>query len=191
MTTEAPRATIETARLILRVQQDDDLDWFVENMNTPAVMRHLGGSRTREAVAAGMARNAESFATTGTGFWTLILRESGERVGKCGLGVITGEHASSDLRGQPEIGWSLAEPFWGRGLASEAARAVLRYGFATLGHPMIFSQTSTSNRSSTRMMERLGFERRAELDYVDPDYPAADNPTTVYSLTPDRLDVPS
>ncbi len=182
---------IETARLILRDQLDDDLDWFVENMNTPAVMRHLGGPRRREAIAAGMARNAESFARTGTGFWTLILRQSGERVGKCGLGTITSEHAPPELRGQPEIGWSLAEPFWGQGLASEAARAVLQYGFATLGHPTIFSQTSTSNRSSTRMMERLGFARRAELDYVDPDYPTADNPTTVYSRTSDRLDVPS
>lgn len=173
---------IETARLILRAQRGDDLDWFVEHMNTPGVMHHLGGPRSRGAIAAGMARNAESFARAGTGFWTLILRESGERVGKCGLGSIAGEHAPLELRGRPEIGWSLAQPFWGQGLASEAARAVLQYGFATLGHTTIFSQTSTSNRSSTRMMERLRFERRNELDYVDPDYPAADNPTTVYSL---------
>jgi len=187
---------IETARLVLRVQQDDDLDWLVEHMNTPAVMRHLGGVRDRDAVAAGMARNAESFSRTGIGFWTIILRESGERAGKCGLGTIAGEHAPPGLRGQPEIGWSLAEPIWGQGLASEAARAVLRHGFETLGHATIFSQTSTSNRASTRMMERLGFERRASLDYVDPDYPAADNPTTVYSVTRaqharDRLDVPA
>lgn len=185
------RAMIETARLILRVQREDDLDWFFEHMNTPAVMRHLGGPRSREAVAAGMVRNAESFARTGAGFWTIFLRESGELAGKCGLGTIAGEHAPPELGGQPEIGWSLAEPFWGRGLATEAARAVLRYGFGTLGHVTIFSQTSTSNVASTRMMERLGFERHAELDYVDPDYLAADNPTTVYGLTSDRLDVPA
>lgn len=187
---------IETERLILRVQRDDDLDWFVAHMNTPAVMRHLGGVRPREAVAAGMARNAEGFARTGVGFWTIVLRESGERAGKCGLGVIEGEHAPPQLQGKPEIGWSLAEPFWGRGLAAEAARAVLRYGFGTLGHDAIHSQTSDSNRASTRLMERLGFERLAALDYVDPGYPAADNPTTVYGLTRarhprDRLDLPA
>ena len=187
---------IETARLVLRVQHDDDLDWFVEHMNTSAVMRHLGGVRPREAVAAGMARNAEGFASTGLGFWTILLRDSGERAGKCGLGPIEGEHAPPQLRGQLEIGWSLAEPFWGRGLAAEAAGAVLRYGFETLGHDVIFSQTSDSNRASTRLMERLGFERLAALDYVDPGYPAADNPTTIYRLTRaghirDRLDLPA
>lgn len=173
---------IETERLILQVQQDDDLEWFLEHMNTAAVMRHLGGPRPREAVATGIARNAEGFARRGFGFWTVVLRENGERAGKCGLGTIDGEHAPPELRGQTEIGWSLAEPFWGRGLAAEAARAVLHYGFTTLGHDAIYSQTSETNRASTRMMARLGFERVAALDYVDPAYPALDNPTTVYRL---------
>ena len=187
---------IETARLILRVPQDDDLEWFVEHMNTEAVMRHLGGVRTRDAVAAGIERNAESFARNGVGFWTIFLRESGERAGKCGLGVIDGESAPSQLRGKPEIGWSLAEPFWGQGYAAEAARAVLCHGFETLGYDTIYSRTSASNRASTRMMERLRFTRLAALDYDDPDYPAADNPTTIYGLTRashkrDLLDLPA
>lgn len=187
---------IETERLILRAQRDDDLDWFVAYMNTPAVMRHLGGVRPPEAVAAGMARNAEGFARTGLGFWTIVLRDSGERAGKCGLGPIEGEHVPPQLCGQLEIGWSLAEPFWGRGLAAEAARAVLRHGFQTLGQEAIYSQTSASNQASTRLMERLGFERCAALDYVDPAYPAADNPTTVYRQTRagptrDLLDLPA
>lgn len=180
---------IETARLVLRIQTDDDLDWFVEHMNTPAVMRHLGGPRPPEAIAAGMARNADSFARTGAGFWTIVLRDGGARIGKCGLAAVTTEQAPAALRGRPEIGWSLAEPFWNRGYAGEAARAVLRHGFGTLGHPTIFSQTSTSNRASTRMMERLGFTRRDDLDYVDPAYPALDNPTTLYSLDRDWLDL--
>ncbi len=187
---------IETARLILRVQQDDDLDWFVEHMNTPAVTRHLGGERTRAAVAAGLARNTESFARSGVGFWTVLLRQSGERAGKCGLGTIDGEYAPPQLFGQPEIGWSLAEPFWGHGYAAEAARAVLHHGFATLGYDTVYSRTSASNRASTRLMERLGFTRLAALDYDDPAYPAADNPTTIYGLTRarhgrDRLDLPA
>lgn len=173
---------IETERLILRVQQDDDLDWFLQHMNTEAVMRHLGGVRPLEAVVAGMTRNAESFARAGTGFWTIWLRDSGERAGKCGLGTIDSEDAPPELRGQTEIGWSLAEPYWGQGLAAEAARAVLQYGFETIGLEWIHSQTSDSNRASTRLMERLGFERQASLDYVDPVYPAADNPTTVWRL---------
>jgi RimJ/RimL family protein N-acetyltransferase len=86
------------------------------------------------------------------------------------------------LRGGIQIGWSLAEAAWGNGFAGEAARAALARGFATLDERWIWAQTSASNLGSTRMMDRLGFERLAELDYVDPDYPAVDNPTTVYRL---------
>ncbi len=49
--------------------------------------------------------------------------------------------------------------------------------------PIVYSQTSDSNAASTRMMHRLGLDRREELDYVDPDYPPQDNPTTVWSIT--------
>ena len=60
---------------------------------------------------------------------------------------------------------------------------MLGLGFGSLGFPVIFAQTSESNRASTRLMERLGLERMPALDYVDPDYPAADNPTTVYRMS--------
>ena len=175
-------AMIETGRLILRPQQDDDYEWLSDNLNTDAVMRHLGGVRDADALAAGFARNAEAFAKTGTGFWTIVLRDSGERVGKCGLGTIEADPAPPQLHGEPQIGWSLAEPFWGRGIAAEAAGAVLSHGFDHLGHATIWSQTSASNEASTRLMARLGFTRAASLDYLDPAYPPADNPTAVYRL---------
>ena len=175
---------IATARLLLRPPSSDDLDWFAAHMNTPAVTRHLGGVRDHADFAAGFERNARSFAEIGAGFFTVLLRESGERVGKCGLAPMDSAHALAALQGQVQIGWSLAEPFWGKGIAVEAAQAVLGHGFAN--HEAIFAQTSDSNRASTRLMERLGLERRPELDYIDPDYPAADNPTTVYRLARDE-----
>ena len=171
---------IETERLLLRAPSGDDLAWTLARMNTEAVMRHLAGVREEADAIAGFERNARALAETGVGFWTVTLRDSGERVGKCGLAPIDAGHAPPELRGQFQIGWSLAEPFWGRGIAFEAARAVLGWGFAVRKLQAIWSQTSASNRTSTRLMERLGLERMAALDYVDPDYPAADNPTTVY-----------
>lgn len=171
---------LESLRLVLRVPVAGDLDWFVTHMNTPAVLRHLGGVRERADYAVGFDQSIRGFAETGFGFWTVVLRDGATPIGKCGLGVIGSSAAPDALRGQTEIGWSLAEAFWGRGLALEAAQAVLRHAFVELGFATIFSQTSESNRASTRLMERLGLERMPALDYVDPDYPAADNPTTVY-----------
>ena len=178
---------IETARLVLRPPTHGDLDWVLENMNTPAVMRNLGGVRSPEQVAKGLADDLEAFTGGGHRRWTVWLRHDnpglGHRIGRCGLFRVKTEAAPAGLRGENEIGWTLAEAFWGNGYAAEAARAVLDFGFRSLGLPVIFAQTSESNNASTRLMERLGLERMPALDYVDPDYPAADNPTTVYRMS--------
>ena len=173
-------SVIETERLVLRPPAPDDLAWITEYMNTPAVMRNLGGVRSPERVASGFADDLAAFCGGGHRRWTVWLRASNARIGRCGLFRIKSDAAPVALRGQNEIGWTLAEAFWGKGYAAEAARGVLGFGFGTLGLPVIFAQTSESNRASTRLMERLGLERLPALDYVDPDYPEADNPTTVY-----------
>lgn len=177
------KAILETARLVLRPPVADDLPWILARMNTPAVMRHLGGAvRGPEEVADGLAADIAAFASGGHRRWTVWLRDEEVRIGRCGLFHVRTVAAPDGLRGQNEIGWTLAEEFWRHGYASEAARAVLDFAFGTLGFPVVFSQTSDSNAPSTRMMERLGLNRRAELDYVDPAYPAQDNPTTVWSI---------
>lgn len=174
---------IETARLVLRAPVAADLPWILENMNTLAVMRHLGGVRSAASVAERLDADIAAFAETGHGRWILWLRGEARPIGRCGLFRIGSEAAPGALRGQEEIGWTLAEGFWRQGYASEAARAVLGFAFGTLGHDAIHAQTSDSNRNSSRLMTRLGFVRHSALDYVDPVYPPVDNPTTVYRLT--------
>ncbi len=173
---------IESDRLVLRMPEAADLAWQIAELNSPAVMRHLGGPRDDSAILASFERNRAALIRGDLGFWTVTLRDSGQPIGKCGLCPIDPPAAPAEIRGSVQIGWTLAEPFWGHGYAGEAARAVLDHGFGGLDLPVIWSQTSDSNVASTRMMARLGFARCAALDYVDPDYPAADNPTTVYRL---------
>jgi RimJ/RimL family protein N-acetyltransferase len=174
---------IETARLVLRPPSANDLPFILAEINTAGMMRHLGGSaRPADAVAEGLAEDIAAFADGSYLRWTVWLRGEEHRIGRVGLFRVRTAAAPEGLRGQREIGWMLAETYQGQGLATEAARAALAYGFERLELPAIFSQTSASNEASTRMMDRLGFERRSDLDYVDPDYPAADNPTTVYRL---------
>lgn len=173
---------IETARLMLRPPVADDLPWILSHMNTPAVMRNLGGVRSLEKVTEGLDADIAAFSRGGYRRWTVWLLGEERRIGRCGLFRVKTEAAPDALCGQHEIGWTLAEAFWGKGYASEAARAVLEFGFVSRGLPIIYAQTSNSNRGSTRLMERLGFVRTAALDYVDPDYPPADNPTTVWRM---------
>lgn len=174
---------IESDRLILRVPEPADLAWQIENLNSPAVMRHLGGPREEAAIAGSFAQDQAALLNGGYGFWTVILRETGQPIGKCGLALIHSSAAPAEIRGGVQIGWTLAEPCWGHGYASEAARAVIAHGFGALDLPLIWSQTSASNQGSTRVMARLGFERCGALDYIDPDYSPEDNPTTVYRIT--------
>lgn len=175
--------TLETERLILRPPAAEDLPWLLAAMNTDAVMRHLAGVRTAAEVEEGLAADIAAFAAPdGHRRWTVWLRESDQRVGRVGLFHVRSPAAPPALQGQREIGWTFAEPHWGKGYASEAAERALGFAFGDMGLPRIFSQTSESNAASTRMMQRLGFTFRPELGYDDPDYPPHDNPTTVWSL---------
>lgn len=182
----ADATTLVTGRLILRPPAAEDLAWVLEHMNTAAVMRHLAGVRSPGSVAESLAEDIAAFKSGGHQRWTVWLRdgsgEAGVRVGRVGLFHLRSPAAPPALQGQREIGWTFAEIHWGKGYASEAARAVIAYAFGTLGLPLLYSQTSDSNRASTRMMQRLGFTFRPELGYDDPDYPPEDNPTTVWSM---------
>jgi RimJ/RimL family protein N-acetyltransferase len=174
--------TIATERLILRPPVVEDLMWVLAHMNTESVMRHLAGVRPAEAVAESLAEDIEAFHNGGHRRWTVWLRDDVTRVGRVGLFHLRSPAAPPVLQGQREIGWTFAEAHWGRGFATEAAKAVIDHAFTALGLPVLWSQTSDSNAASTRMIRRLGFTFRPELGYVDPDYPAEDNPTTVWSL---------
>lgn len=178
---------LETTRLILRPPVAEDLPWLLAAMNTDAVMRHLAGVRTLEEVEAGLAADIAAFAAPdGHRRWT-VWRDDGvtraeERVGRVALFHLRSPAAPPALQGQREIGWTFAQDHWGKGYASEAARAVIAYAFDALTLPVLYSQTSDSNVGSTRMMHRLGFTARPELGYDDPDYPPQDNPTIVWSM---------
>ncbi len=170
----------ETERLVLRRERPGDLAVWLEHINTPEVMRRIGGVQTVDKVAEGFARMAA--AEDGLAFRFVALKDGGALLGKCGLARIDTPAAPAALQGQVQIGWTLRADHWGRGYAREAAQAMLALAFGPLGLARVFAQTSDSNVASWRLMERLGMRRCAALDYPDPDYPDEDNPTIVYRL---------
>ncbi|MFL6286751.1 MAG: GNAT family N-acetyltransferase [Pyrinomonadaceae bacterium] len=151
-------AEVETARLRLRPFTLEDLDGLWRIARDPEVMRHIGDGLpfTRDETLANLSKIVEVFEQRGYGRWALEKKDGGGLIGYCGLGNSVEEVGV-------EVVYLLAREEWGKGIATEAGSAALRYGFETLGCDSIAALTRPDNWRSRRVMERLGmsFERDA------------------------------
>ena len=173
-----------TDRLILRTWDFSDRATFFRHLNTPAVMRWLGGVQDEATAHAALDRVDGFQRDYGHTFWLVERRSDGELLGFCGIKRVNAD--GTDLTGQHEIGWRLREDAWGQGFAREAATASLDLAFGPLAAPHVVAFTVAGNEGSWRLMERLGMTRRADLDYNDPRYSGDLNPTIVYRITADE-----
>jgi RimJ/RimL family protein N-acetyltransferase len=171
-------SVLTTDRLVLRQIGEADLDAHMQLLNTPAVMRWLGGVQPRSFIAARHQAARDGFAAEGFGFMIMEERASGEMVGHCGLRRVA--HPLAPNRQDHEIGWLVREDRWRLGYAFEAMRAVVDWGFAVIGAPHIVALTCQPNVGSWRLMEKLGMQRRADLDFTDPADP---EPIIQYAIT--------
>jgi RimJ/RimL family protein N-acetyltransferase len=174
---------IETARLVLRPCREADKPAFAAILNTPAMMAELGGVRSREAVEALVDKRIADQARHGFSYWAVELGGTGELVGTCGVRIAS-NYPGTPVEGMHEIGWRIAEAYWGRGFATEAARASLAWAWAHTAAETIGAWTTAANRRSRRVMERLGMVRTPRLDFIRPGH-ADDDPLgamRVYTL---------
>jgi RimJ/RimL family protein N-acetyltransferase len=151
--------TLETKRLILRPFRPSDLDAYAQMCGDPEVMRYIGAGQplSRPDAWRNLALMLGHWQLRGYGLWAAEERASGELVGRIGCW---------NPEGWPgfEVGWMLRRAWWGRGLATEGARASVHYAFTLLGQPRIISLIRPDNASSIRVAKRLGArcEREAE-----------------------------
>ena len=170
----------DTDRLILRDWRMSDRAVFLEHLNSPAVMRWLGGVQEEATYVAAFERLEGYNRDFGHTFWIVERKADGEVLGFCGLKRVNSEGAPNP--GDMEIGWRLREDAWGQGIAKEAAIACLDLAFDRFAAPHVVALTVEGNRGSWGLMKRLGMSRRADLDYEDPRYGADLNPTIVYAI---------
>ena len=131
--TGASRLT--TPRLVLRTMHDSDASGLHAVFGDPEVMAAFDHPPfTPEETGAWVAARLRHRAKVGFGLFAVELRETHTVIGDCGLEVVT-----IDTGEEVELGYDLARAYWGRGLATEAARAVVRFAFGTLGLPRIVS----------------------------------------------------
>ena len=179
----------ETERLILREWDEPDARAFYDIMNTPAVMRNLGGVQSSEEWTASYERLCSYQRDFGHTFWILEDKGSAEILGFCGLKRVNSPGASDALTGMPEIGWRLRESAWGKGIAKEAAIATLDLAFGHFGFDRVIAMTIPANRESFGLMLRLGMKRCEELDFIDTRFGPETNPQIVYVI--DAADWPA
>ncbi|MEQ1864636.1 MAG: GNAT family N-acetyltransferase, partial [Micropepsaceae bacterium] len=159
---------IESARLILRRWRDEDLEPFAAINADPAAMRFMPGVMTREETRALVARIDEHHKAHGFGIWALEAPGVAAFVGFLGLQNVGFE---APFTPAVEIGWRLAPAFWGKGYATEGAKAALRFGFEDLNLDQIVSFTVAANKPSWSVMERIGMVRDADGDFDHPRLP--------------------
>ena len=144
---------VETDRLILRQWKDSDYANFALLTASQAVMKYFPNTLTKEQSNAGVDLGKSSIESKGYGFWAAELKHTKEFIGFIGI-----NDPGDSMPFSPciEIGWRLAQKFWGRGLASEGARASLQFAFTKLGLSEIVSFTPVLNHNSEKVMQRIG-----------------------------------
>jgi RimJ/RimL family protein N-acetyltransferase len=176
------RTIIETPRLRLRTWSDDDLAPFATLNADPRVMEHFAATMTTDESNAVAARFRDNIQSRGFGFWVVEIINGPAFAGMLGLSIPRFE---SHFTPCIEIGWRLAHEHWGKGYASEAARAALAFGFNQLALDEIVAFTIPANHRSQRVMQKIGMTRNPADDFEHPHLPEGHHirPHVLYRLS--------
>lgn len=151
----------ETERLILCRFDMSDAEYFYELNKDPEVMKYTA-DRVFESVeeSAELIRNYKEYEKTGFGRWTVVLRETNEVLGWCGLKYIESVQ-------EVDLGYRLFRKYWNKGYATEASNASLEIGFVQYGVDLIVGRTMTDNLPSRRVLEKIGMTYWKEFDFEE------------------------
>lgn len=146
---------LETERLILREWTREDVAALFEICRNAEVMLHIGNRKPYENIdAAAEFLNWATAYQNDNGYcrWAVIEKSSGKIIGSCGFA----RRKMEDV----ELGYLFAREVWGKGFATEAARACLRYGFEKLKFAKIIALTDVDHAVSQKVLKKIGFTER-------------------------------
>ena len=152
---------IETERLILRNYTMDDFDALYEIVSDAETMQHYPAPFDEEKTRGWIKWNLENYGKYGFGLWAVVLKETGEFIGDCGITI---QNIDGELL--PEIGYHIHKKYWRRGFAKEAARAVRDWVFTNTEYNEIYSYMKYTNVASYSTANAMGMRKVKE--YLDP-----------------------
>jgi [ribosomal protein S5]-alanine N-acetyltransferase len=142
-----------TERLELRAFEPDNLEALHAIYGDPEVTRFMPAYPTLEHTRRALDIHVREARAGNPAFWALIERESGDLIGDAGIGLIEG------IGPEFELGYTLGPRWWGRGYATEAARAVRDYALGPLALPEVLALVRPANAASINVLEKIGMER--------------------------------
>ncbi len=148
---------IETERLLLQRFAEDDRDTVARWNADAEFTRHLAGVQTREQSDEAFDRWERHWAEHGFGLLAVVWNETGELIGR------VGPQFHRYWPADPEVGWALDPAWCDRGIATEAGRATVDWGFGELGYARLVSITTDPNVASQHVMAKLGFTLHARI----------------------------
>lgn len=168
----------QSKRLGFRQWRDSDTEPFVELNMDPRVMEFFPKLQTREETLAMIERIKSQIEQTGYGLYAVEELSTGLFIGFIGV-----NHPRFDSFFTPclEIGWRLHADFWGKGYATEGAKACLQYAFEQLEFSTVYAFTAKSNRRSEQVMIKIGMKKEGEFDHpLLPNHPLSQH--TLYII---------
>lgn len=160
MTMHAGPFIFETERLLVRPRTLADTDACLDMDRDPEVIRYVSGPWSDPpAHRAFIEKRTSGPWSPGMGYWTVLLREDASTFVGWVL-LIPVDAVGPEI----EIGWRLRRRFWGKGLATEAARPVLAHAFEILRLDEVMAEIASENIGSLKVAEKLGLKRRAVVE---------------------------
>jgi RimJ/RimL family protein N-acetyltransferase len=169
--------TLETERMRLRAHRLQDLDACVAMWADPIVTRHIGGKPfTREETWSKLMRYAGHWALMGFGYWAAEDKATGAFLGEGGFAEFRRD-VRPPIEGMPEIGWALVPSAHGKGLATEAVRAMCAWGDQNFGSTPTVCMIDPENIASAWVAKKCGYQEFLRATYKD-------HPTMLYRRQP-------
>ena len=154
---------IETERLILRQATEEHLDdWAVRVFSDPDVIRYMPKREMTPYARAKRALNNYNrlWVEYKIGGWVIVNKIDRQLIGSCEIEYL-------DETDEYELGYALSKASWGKGIATEAARAAVRYGFETAKLERIIAVVVPDNAASWQVLEHIGFVYEKNANYYD------------------------
>ena len=150
---------LETSRLYLRAFAEKDAQDFYQMNADAEVLQYTGDQPFPDKVAAlNFIHAYDHYQRYGYGRWAMVMRETDQFIGFCGLK----HHVEGTYT---DLGFRLNRNYWGRGLATEAAQACIRFAFTELQLPFLVGRVQQRNLASIRVLEKLGMRRIKSFDF--------------------------
>jgi RimJ/RimL family protein N-acetyltransferase len=182
---------LETDRLLLRRFTEADAEALLQMESDPEVLRYVGRGPLADVEAYRQHIRSRLLPyydrPEGFGGWVIIEKGSGDFLGGCSLKPALDSRNAAEMgyrKEEIELGYGLRKQSWGRGYATELARALVRKAFTDFGAGCLVASVTIANQASVRVLEKAGLRRVGEPVYL----PGEDEPSVKYAMTREQFE---